>query len=47
MMVLDSSVIVDLLVSPASLTPPDPHEEWWAPTTLDAEFVNVLLRHGR
>lgn len=46
-MVIDNSVIVDLVVFPETLTPPDPLEEWWAPTILDAEFVSVLLRQRR
>lgn len=44
MMVLDNSVVVDLVVDPRSLPPLDPLQDWWAPTILDAEFVNVLRR---
>jgi predicted nucleic acid-binding protein len=47
MIVVDTSVIVDLVIVPTSLTPPDPTEEWWAPTIIDAEFIHVLLRHRR
>lgn len=37
MIVVDASVIVDLIISPETLTPPDADEEWWAPTVIDAE----------
>lgn len=47
MIIVDNSVIVDLVLVPESLTPPDPREQWWAPTILDAEFVSVLLRSRR
>lgn len=45
MMVIDNSVMADLIVYPEILTSPDPDQDWWAPTHLDAEFVNVLRRY--
>ena len=47
MIVVDNSVVVDLVVYPRTIMPPDPTQQWWAPTIIDAEFVNVLLRHHR
>lgn len=47
MIVVDNSVVVDLVVFPLTITPPDPTQQWWAPTIIDAEFVNVLLRQRR
>lgn len=47
MIVVDASVIVDLIISPETLTPPDADEEWWAPTVIDAEVIHVLLRRRR
>ena len=47
MIVVDASVIVDLIVSPETLTPPDADEEWWAPAIIDAEVIHVLLRIRR
>lgn len=47
MIVIDNSVMADLVVYPETVLSPDSEQDWWAPTHLDAEFVNVLRRYVR
>lgn len=45
MIVVDCSVVADLLLRPTTLDAPDPDDVWLAPSVLDTELVSAVRGH--